>query len=447
MELIRNACTLLLALTLAACGTAAQTPTAAPAPTVAATVPPAATPTATLAASPTATSSSTAAPLRTPIAPPTAAPARTAAAAGRFDPAATTIRLNQVVEGLRQPTAIASANDGSGRLFVTEKRGTIRVVRNGAVLPEPFLDISSSVRSAESERGLLGLAFHPQYRRTGLFFVYYTDQTGDIIVARYAVSANADRADPASATEILHIQHRDAANHNGGSLVFGPDGYLYIGTGDGGGAGDRFGNSQNGGSLLAKILRVDVDAGSPYAIPKDNPFVNRAGFRPEIWAWGLRNPWRISFDRQTGDMFIGDVGQDQWEEVDFQPAGAPGGTNYGWNKLEGTHCYPPGATCDPAGFTPPVAEYSHTGNGCSITGGYVYRGAAQPALTGAYFFGDYCTGKLWALSRDARGGWVTTPLITANGVAVSTFGEDEAGEVYVADLNAGGLYAIVAASK
>ncbi|MBI5876803.1 MAG: PQQ-dependent sugar dehydrogenase [Chloroflexi bacterium] len=450
MNFVRNLCMLALAGVLTACGTTAAVPTATLSPTATpsntpSALQPTSNPTATPAPSATTAPNSTNTPARTPAPSPlpTSAPTRVAAASG-FNPAATTIRLEKSVSGLRQPTDLTSARDGSGRLFVVEKRGSIRIVRGGTLLPEPFLDISNIVRSSESERGLLGLAFHPQYARNGQFFVYYTDSSGDIVIARY--TATGDRADAASGAEILRIRHRDASNHNGGGLAFGPDSYLYIGTGDGGGAGDRFGNSQNGSSLLAKILRIDVDSGSPYGIPKDNPFAGRAGFRPEIWAWGLRNPWRFAFDRQTGDLFIADVGQDQWEEVNVQPAGAPGGTNYGWNKMEGTHCYPPGATCDPAGFATPVAEYSHAGNGCSITGGMVYRGATQPALAGAYFFGDYCTGKLWALSRDTRGGWVTTPLITAS-IGISSFGEDEAGEAYIADINGGALLRIVAANK
>lgn len=341
---------------------------------------------------------------------------------------------------------MVSARDGSGRLFVVEKGGTIRIVRNGVVQETPFLDITPLVNSAASERGLLGLAFHPKYTSTGQFFVYYTEQTGDLIIARYKVSPDPNRADPNSAQQLLRIAHRDAANHNGGNLMFGPDGYLYIGTGDGGGAGDRFGNSQNPGALLAKLLRIDVDSGNPYGIPKDNPFVNRAGFRPEIWAWGLRNPWRYSFDRATGDLYIADVGQNLWEEVDFQPANSKGGENYGWNRMEGNHCYPPNAQCDPAAFVTPVAEYGHDRGDCSITGGYVYRGKDQPALMGAYFFSDACTGRFWALQRSAAGQWITSELINS-GISVSSFGEDEQGELYVVGLSEGSLYRVVAASK
>jgi glucose/arabinose dehydrogenase len=387
------------------------------------------------------------------LAPQTASPPAGASAtpgkasAGGYNPATTTIRLEKTASGLRAPTDIKAAGDGSGRLFVTEKAGTIRSVRNGVVSASPFLDITPLVRSDDSERGLLGVAFHPKYRSNGQFFVYYTEQSGDIILARYTVSADANRADPASALELLHIQHRGAPNHNGGSILFGPDGYLYIGTGDGGGAGDRFGNSQNPGALLAKLLRIDVDGGKPYGIPPSNPFVSRAGFRPEIWAWGLRNPWRFSFDRATGDLYIADVGQDTWEEVDLQPAGSKGGENYGWNKLEGTHCYPPGATCSAAGtFVLPIAEYDHQDGDCSITGGYIYRGAAQPALNGAYLFADYCTGHFRALQRGADGRWNMIDLLTTR-FTVSSFGEDESGEVYVLNFGAGDLYHIVGAAR
>jgi glucose/arabinose dehydrogenase len=341
---------------------------------------------------------------------------------------------------------VKAAGDGSGRLFVVEKAGTIRIVRDGVVSPAPFLDITPLVRSAESERGLLGIAFHPKYHANGQFFVYYTDQNGDIVVARYTVSADANRADPASALELLHVQHRAAANHNGGGMLFGPDGFLYIGIGDGGDQGDRFGNSQNPNVLLAKLLRFDVDGGKPYGIPPTNPFVNRAGFRQEIWAWGLRNPWRFSFDRATGDLYIADVGQDLWEEVDLQPASSKGGENYGWNKMEGTHCYPPDAACSPASFVTPVADYDHSSADCSITGGYVYRGAAQPALAGAYLFADYCTGHFRALQRGADGLWGMTTLLTTH-FPVSSFGEDENGEVYVLGFGNGDLYHIVGVGR
>ncbi len=375
--------------------------------------------------------------------PPPAAP-QGSSAIPRFDPAVTTIRLERVVSGLRTPTGIASAHDGSGRLFITEKAGTVRIVRGGELLPQAFLDIRNLVGSGGSEQGLLGLAFHPRYATTGVFFVNYTDRNGDTVVARYRASADPERADPASATVVLAVK-QPAANHNGGHLAFGPDGKLYIGLGDGGGAGDRFGNAQNPAALLGKMLRIDVDAGEPYAIPSDNPFRDRPGYRPEIWALGLRNPWRYSFDRATGDLYIADVGQNAYEEVNFQPASSRGGENYGWPRMEGTHCYPSGAACDRGGLVLPVGEYGRSG-GCSVTGGYVYRGRSELALTGAYFFADFCSGTFWSLHRDAAGQWVQTELLRS-GVSISSFGEDEAGELYVVGYNNGTLYRLRAAAR
>ena len=254
-----------------------------------------------------------------PSANPTSAAPQSGSALARFDPAVTTIRLERVTSGLRAPTGIASAYNGSGRLFITEKAGTVRIVRDGALLPQPFLDMRNLVGSGGSEQGLLGLAFHPRYTANGIFFMNYTDRNGDTVVARSRVSADPQRADPASAAVILTVR-QPAANHNGGHLAFGPDGKLYIGLGDGGGAGDRYGNAQNPAALLGKMLRIDVDAGEPHAIPPDNPFRDRPGYRPEIWAVGLRNPWRYSFDRATGDLYIADVGQNAYEEINFQPA-------------------------------------------------------------------------------------------------------------------------------
>jgi glucose/arabinose dehydrogenase len=348
------------------------------------------------------------------------------------------------VRGLSSPVDAKHAGDGSGRLFIVEQRGMIRVVGNGSIAPTPFLDLTRLVNSNSSERGLLGVAFHPNYKSNGFFYVNYTDVNGDTAVVRYKVSSDANRADPNSAQVLLQVK-QPAANHNGGNLVFGPDGYLYIGLGDGGGAGDTYGNSQKPEALLAKLLRIDVNSGSPYGIPSDNPFVNRAGFRPEIWAWGLRNPWRYSFDRATGDLYIADVGQNIYEEVNFQPASSKGGENYGWNKMEGKHCFRASSPCDFIGMVMPVAEYEHSRGDCSITGGYVYRGSAQPTLTGAYFFADYCSGRFWSLHRDATGAWKQTELITTN-TPISSFGEDEQGELYAVGY-AGTLYRIVAVAK
>jgi glucose/arabinose dehydrogenase len=346
--------------------------------------------------------------------------------------------LAPVVQGLAAPVAIANAGDGSNRLFVAEQAGRVRLIKEGVLQPAPFLDISAKV-SCCGERGLLGLAFPPGYAAKGHFYLFYTDLTGAITLARYQVGANPDLADPASEQVLLSVDH-PRVNHNGGQLAFGPaDGFLYVGIGDGGGGGDPDGNGQNTGTLLGKILRLDVESGAtPYAIPLDNPFASGGG-RPEIWAYGLRNPWRFSFDRQTHDLYIGDVGQSLWEEVDYQVAGAAGGANYGWNIMEGMHCYN-ATSCDQTGLTLPVTEYDHS-LGCAIIGGFVYRGSAQPALSGLYLYADECQGRVWGLQQSG-GIWESRQLIQA-AVNPSSFGEDEAGELYLADYSAGALYRVV----
>lgn len=334
--------------------------------------------------------------------------------------------------GLTKPVDLQAPPGDTSRVFIVEKTGAIRVVKDGQLLPRAFLDISSRV-SGGSEQGLLGLAFHPQYASNRKFYVDYTDRSGDTRVVEFLTS---DDPDSASATEreILFVD-QPASNHNGGQIAFGPDGYLYVALGDGGGANDQFGNGQNLSTLLAKILRINVDSGSPYSIPADNPFVGRAGERGETWDYGLRNPWRFSFDGTNGDLYIADVGQDLWEEVDYEPAGL-GGRNYGWNTMEGLHCFP-GPNCDTTGLTLPVAEYGH-GDGCSITGGYVYRGTALPELAGIYFYGDFCTGIV--RSFRIAGGIATDPrdwtsvLRTQSGGAMeqlSSFGRDARGELYL----------------
>ncbi len=354
---------------------------------------------------------------------------------GASSPAVT---LKKVAGGFTRPTFVIHAGDGSGRLFVVEKAGTIRAVRDGVVEREPFLDVRAVVGSTGEEEGLLGLAFHPRFEENGRLFVAYTAKDGANSVAEYRVPAGSTRANPATARVLFSIPD-DRANHNGGMLAFGPDGYLYFGTGDGGGAGDTRGNGQSLTALLGKILRVDVDSGTtPYAIPRDNPFVARSGARPEIWAYGLRNPWRFSFDRATGDLWIGDVGQGDWEEVDFQAAASKGGENYGWNVMEASACFKPAAACDRGGKVLPVFEYDHNTGACSVTGGYVYRGGELPALRGAYLFIDYCEGKLLSLRREGSG-WRAAVLLETD-LSVSSFGEDEAGEVYVVDDAGGGLY-------
>ncbi len=316
------------------------------------------------------------------------------------------------------------------------------------LLAQPFLAIEDRVACC-TERGLLSLAFDPAYRTNGRFFVYYSSNQGDVTIARYQVSADPDVADPTSEQILLTIPHRSFGNHNGGQLAFGPDGYLYAGTGDGGGGGDPLGNGQNGGALLGKLLRLDVDVDAPpwYAIPPTNPFVGAGDPRDEIWALGMRNPWRFGFDRGTGDLYVGDVGQDSWEEVDVQPAGDPGGENYGWNVFEGDHCFSPPCPDPPSGFTFPVLEYDH-GQGCSITGGYVYRGCRMPDLRGTYFYSDYCTPFFRTFRGVVAGvpqspGTRTAQLTPPGGLEhIVSFGEDARGELYFTDLNPGTVYRI-----
>jgi len=347
------------------------------------------------------------------------------------------ISLVKRFSGLTQPVHITHAGDGSGRLFFVEQPGRIRVSRGGTLLPVPFLDIVSRV-SCCGERGLLSVAFPPGYGSKRYFYVDYTDTAGNTVISRHRLGADADVADPGSEQIVLTIA-QPYSNHNGGQLAFGPDGYLYVGMGDGGSGGDPQNNAQSPTSLLGKILRIDVESGAaPYAVPVSNPFAGRAGYRGEIWALGLRNPWRFSFDRRTGDLFIGDVGQNRYEEVDFQPAGDPGGENYGWRIMEAGHCYDPNP-CNQTGLLQPVFEYDHS-QGCSVTGGFVYRGSLYPRMQGVYFFADYCSGRLWGLRRDGNS-FQSTQLLDSP-YTVSTFGEDEAGNVYLADYGRGDVYQV-----
>jgi glucose/arabinose dehydrogenase len=351
------------------------------------------------------------------------------------------LELRAVVDDLDRPVGLANAGDGSGRLFVVLKDGIINEVRGDGVAPTPFLDIRDRVNPGSFEQGLLGLAFHPKFASNGFFYVNYTDDNGDTVVSRFSVSASdPSMADPDSEALIL-AQDQPAGNHNGGHLVFGPDGYLYIGLGDGGAANDQFRNGQNGQTFLGAMLRLDVDGGAPYAIPADNPFVGNADVRDEIWAIGLRNPWRYSFDRVTGDLYIADVGQGDYEEISVQPAASPGGENYGWPLTEGLHCFRNDG-CDSTGLTLPVAEYDH-GRGCSVTGGHVYRGQSFPALSGVYLFGDFCSGRIWGLAPGEDGGWQMAELVHTD-IEISSFGEDERGEVFVLDISDGVLYQIAA---
>ena len=349
---------------------------------------------------------------------------------------AQTIRLTTIATGIPDPTDIQSSNDGSGRLFLVQQNGIVRIFRNGALVPQPFLDIRSKTRS-DGERGLLGLAFPPDFAARQRFYVNYNEPTGNgnTIIAQYRVSADPDVADVASEVVILRIS-QPFSNHKGGQLRFGPDGYLYIGMGDGGSGGDPQRNGQNRNALLGKMLRIDVESEpGRVRIPPDNPFVNMAGSRGEIWAIGVRNPWRFSFDRATGDLWMADVGQENYEEVNFQPAGSRGGENYGWNFMEGAHCYL--NNCSMSGLVLPVAEYSHA-LGCSVTGGFVYRGRLAPGLRGVYLYTDYCSGRIWGIERQGAE-WVNRQLMTCSGCNISTFGEDESGELYVANADNGSI--------
>jgi glucose/arabinose dehydrogenase len=335
-----------------------------------------------------------------------------------------------VTRGLSNPVFVTHAGDRGGRLFIVEQPGRIRVVAGGTLAPAPFLDISSRVL-AGGERGLLGLAFHPDYARNGRYVVNYTRRPdGATVIAEYRVSTDAGVS--ARDERVLLVIEQPYPNHNGGMIAFGADGFLYIGMGDGGAGGDPQNRAQNRQELLGKMLRIDVNRGSPYAIPPDNPFAG-GGARPEIWALGLRNPWRFSFDRQTHELYAGDVGQNAWEEIDVVRRGG----NYGWRLMEGAHCYNP-ARCDRQGLELPIAEYATRGGRCSVTGGYVYRGAAIPDLAGMYVYGDFCSGEIFGL----RGGGTGQVLLDTK-LAVSSFGEDEAGEVYVVD-HRGGVYRLIA---
>jgi glucose/arabinose dehydrogenase len=350
------------------------------------------------------------------------------------------ISLSPVAGGFVLPVHVTHAGDGSGRIFIVEQGGTIRILDNGVRLQSPFLDISSRVACC-GERGLLSVAFPPGFTAKGYFYVNYTrTPDGATVVARHRVlPGNPNAADPASEEVILTIP-QPFSNHNGGQLAFGPDGYLYIGMGDGGSGGDPFRVAQNPDNVLGKLLRIDVESGEvPYGIPPTNPFLGMAGYRPEIWSLGLRNPWRFSFDRGKDDLYIGDVGQGEFEEIDFQPAGDPGGRNYGWNIMEGDSCF--GAFgCDRAGLALPVFVYNHS-LGCSVTGGHVYRGSAFPSLQGVYLFGDYCSGRIWGIRQNGAG-W-DNALLAATTLPISTFGEDESGNVYLVNHTSGDLLKIL----
>ena len=348
---------------------------------------------------------------------------------------ATSIQWEAIASGFDTPVGLAHAGDE--RLFIVEQPGRIRLIQDGQVLATPFLDIANIVNDSANEQGLLGLAFHPEYGSNGRFYVNYSGDNGETIIAEYGVSNDPNTADSTSGRILLTIP-QPYGNHNGGQLAFGPDGYLYIGMGDGGSQNDPQNNAQNGASLLGKILRLDVNQ-EPYAIPTDNPFVGQSGVRGEIWAFGLRNPWRFSFDKLTGDLFIADVGQNEWEEISWQPAGL-GGQNYGWRIYEGSQCYLD--DCNTPNLTAPIAEYSHSGGHCSVTGGYMYRGTAVPALWGNYFLADYCSGAIWRLfPNPSTGAWDLAEVGRAN-FRIASFGEDVYGELYILSQNEGVVYRV-----
>jgi glucose/arabinose dehydrogenase len=353
-------------------------------------------------------------------------------------PGPVTLGLQQIASGLRFPLYLTSP-PGDDRLFVVQKGGAIRVIKAGSVVDAPFLDLTPKVVSDGGEQGLLGLAFAPDYATSGRFFVHYNDVSGENRVTRFRVSADPERADPASEAVVLAVPQPGVA-HNGGQLAFGPDGFLYIGIGDG--DDNDHGRGQSVADLFASILRIDVTSEDPYTVPPDNPFVGNANARPEVWSYGLRNPWRFSFDRLAGDLYLGDVGEGTWEEVDLIRAaeGAGKGVNFGWSVMEGMHCMR--TSCDQTGLTLPVLEYNHS-EGCAVTSGYVYRGSALPSLQGTYFYADYCVG--WVRSFRMQGGAITEakewPELKPGG-QITSFGEDSSGELYLVTQQ-GGVYKIV----
>lgn len=350
------------------------------------------------------------------------------------------LQTEPYLSGFNRPVFLTHPGDGSGRIFVVEKGGKVIEVNQVEGTRREFLNIGERVRDDGFEQGLLSIAFHPSFEINGRFFVYYTDNSGDSIISEFLTNEQSGLADENSEKILLTIPQPEET-HNGGQLQFGNNGYLYIGTGDGGGVGDPRGNAQNLDTLLGKLLRIDIDSGDNYSIPEDNPFVGDENARDEIWAFGLRHPWRFSFDSETHDMYIADVGEAEWEEVNFQPASSMGGENYGWKYMEGTHEFRPPDDFDPSELVMPVAEYSHD-VGCSVTGGYVYRGDSYNALEGIYFFGDFCSGNIWGLKRSDDNEWSFKELIETD-LAITSFGIDEDNEIYVMGLNSGEIHRIV----
>lgn len=446
MTLMRKILALLLLISLwglAACQNMAQSET----PFIAAEKsPPTIAPTAPIAASPILEPTSvppTLEPSAEPSAEPTTAPTSAASPTPTNTPIPSapvdSIKLVPIIEGVfSRPVYLTHAFDE--RLFVVEQAGVVHILENGQLLPEPFLDIQDRVGSGQLEQGLLSIAFHPDYQQNGRFFAYYTDRAGATLISSYMVSEEDPNHAEAESELVLLSVSQPYPNHNGGQLQFGPDGYLYAGFGDGGSANDPLGSGQDPSTLLGSLLRLDVNhAQDIYAIPASNPFIADENRRNEIWAWGLRNPWRFSFDSLTGDLFIADVGQNIWEEVHFQPAASQGGENYGWNILEASHCFSDN-NCDKTGLELPIFEYDHQ-EGCSITGGYMYRGRQYPALYGNYFFADFCSGNIWRLFPEAEGDWSSAQLLDSN-LVISSFGEDFKGDLYVLVHDTGSVFQI-----
>lgn len=439
--LLRDRCLILptLALVLAACAPEPTQPTAAPTIARVTASPIATTTTAPTdieaVEAPTETAEATVTPTETPEPPPSVSASTPDSSQLSMDQFA----LQEVVGGLTRPVVLAYAEDDADRMFVVEQRGLIWVLREGELLDEPYLDLQDRVTDAANEQGLLGLAFSPDFAQSGRLYVYYTSEDGGKnTISRFQADPAADVADPDSEQILLAVDD-PYGNHNGGDILFGPDGYLYAGFGDGGAAGDPEDRAQNLDELLGKIVRLDV-SGDEIAIPPDNPFAQGGG-RPEIWIYGVRNPWRFSFDRATGDLWIGDVGQNEIEEVSYLPAGQAAGRNLGWRAYEGSERYTDTAypNEDPV-F--PVLEYRHS-QGCSVTGGYVYRGQALPALTGAYFYGDFCSGNVWAAWTEDDGATWENRLFGNSGISISSFAQDRAGELYLID-HGGVIYKLVA---
>jgi glucose/arabinose dehydrogenase len=373
----------------------------------------------------------------------------------------------QIANGFTKPVYVCQPPGDNDRLFVLEQKGIIKIIKNGKTVRKPYADLRNKVHNPITpgdERGLLGLAFHANYQNNGFVYINYSDKNDHTIVSRFRVASDPDRLDTKSEKVLIKLK-QPFSNHNGGHMEFGPDGYLYISVGDGGKWGDPYNNAQNLGNLFGKILRIDVDTGDPYAIPDDNPFINNEDAKDEIWLYGLRNVWRFSFDWGKGDVYLGDVGQDLWEEIDFVAAENAGGQNFGWRVMEGNHCYNPKEDCEPTGVLP-IFEYPNDANymkiltgmdepnvdGCSVTGGYVYRGSTISELQGTYFFADYCSGNIWTFKE--KNGKATefqnrTEEINLGGGGftnyISSFGEDNNGELYIVDYN--GIIFKLTASK